>query len=222
MKHVNKNNIVSQLLPFIKNRNNKNAREQLANDVSAYAILDSLYCGISIQDAHFTVIYQNNTHINYFGKHLGEYCYSSYENRNCSCDYCPAKKPLKRSTTHTFKKSASIGGDMLLLEITASTIKYSSGNIIATVEVVKDVTVHHSVAAQRENIIIKLKNALNKTERPRGTLRICSSCERIRDESGYWDSVSDDISSHDDVTFTFSLCPVCTSQLYAGYSKKDG
>ena len=42
------------------------------------AILEELGDGISIQDAELKILYQNRTHRERMGEHLGEYCYRAY------------------------------------------------------------------------------------------------------------------------------------------------
>ncbi len=48
----------------------------------------------------------------------------------------------------------------------------------------------------------------------RGLLPICSTCDKIRDDEGYWHSIENYIASHADILFSHSLCTVCSEKLY--------
>jgi hypothetical protein len=38
---------------------------------------------------------------------------------------------------------------------------------------------------------------------------ICSSCQEIRNDIGYWDRIETDIQDHSEATFSHRLCPDC-------------
>ena len=53
------------------------------------AIISALGDGISIQDTHFKVLYQNNRHRQIVGgDHRGKYCYEAYQRKDEVCDGC--------------------------------------------------------------------------------------------------------------------------------------
>lgn len=60
----------------------------------------------------------------------------------------------------------------------------------------------------------KLKKALGEVKKLSGMLPICSSCKKIRDDSGYWKQIEEYISEHSDTHFTHGLCPDCVKKLY--------
>ncbi len=60
----------------------------------------------------------------------------------------------------------------------------------------------------------ELEHALAEVTTLSGLLPICSSCKKIRDDSGYWNSVESYVSAHTQADFTHSLCPDCVTQLY--------
>jgi DNA-binding CsgD family transcriptional regulator/PAS domain-containing protein len=102
--------------------------------------LDSLGDGISIQDTAFRILYQNQAQRDFIGEHLGEYCYDAYEGRKKICRGCPVAKTFKDGKSHKTVRSVSINKGFKHFEITASPLKDSKGEIIAGVEVVRDVT----------------------------------------------------------------------------------
>lgn len=53
-----------------------------------------------------------------------------------------------------------------------------------------------------------------------GLLPICSSCKKIRDDSGYWQDVAVYVRDHSEVEFSHGICPECAERLYPDYSKR--
>ena len=71
----------------------------------------------------------------------------------------------------------------------------------------------------------ELERALGDIKQLQGLIPICSSCKKIRDDSGFWQQVEEYISAHSQAQFTHSLCPQCLQELYPDiYEKlmKDG
>lgn len=96
---------------------------------------------ISIQAPGFRVLYQNRFLKDLTGDHIGEYCYRAYERRDKVCEGCPVDISFTDGQIHTLKKShIAADGRRILIEITASPIRDSSGVIVACVEIVKDIT----------------------------------------------------------------------------------
>ena len=105
------------------------------------AILAAIGDGISIQDKDFKVLYQNEAHMNIVeGDKSGEYCYLAYAKSNRVCQGCPLALSLKDGKVHTLEKSALRGKGLMHVEIKASPIRNTEGNILGGVEVVRDVT----------------------------------------------------------------------------------
>ncbi|HNW43431.1 MAG TPA: PAS domain-containing protein [Elusimicrobiales bacterium] len=50
----------------------------------------------------------------------------------------------------------------------------------------------------------------------RGLLPICSSCKKIKNGSGQWESVDKYIREHAEVDFSHGICPACSEKLYPG------
>ena len=60
----------------------------------------------------------------------------------------------------------------------------------------------------------ELQRAVEKVQRLRGLLPICSFCKKIRDDRGYWEQVEVYIRDHAGVEFTHGLCPECVARHY--------
>ena len=63
--------------------------------------------------------------------------------------------------------------------------------------------------AEREKLIVELREALANVKTLRGLVPICASCKKIRDDQGYWNILEDYIAKHSEADFTHGLCPEC-------------
>lgn len=72
----------------------------------------------------------------------------------------------------------------------------------------------------QEIIIRKLENALGEVKKLSGLLPICSSCNKIRDDKGYWQMLEKYISSHSEAQFSHGICPDCAQNLYPDLVEK--
>lgn len=70
----------------------------------------------------------------------------------------------------------------------------------------------------KESLIKELQEALSNIQTLSGLLPICSSCKKIRDDTGYWHQVEDYIRSHSDTEFSHGLCPDCLKKLYPEFA----
>ena len=114
--------------------------EQYINELVDTGILESIGDGISIQDNDFKILYQNSKHKSFVGEHIGEFCYKAYEKRENLCEGCPLKMSMENGLPHTSKREAIVNEAMAHFEITASPIRNKKGEIIAGIEVVRDVS----------------------------------------------------------------------------------
>lgn len=69
---------------------------------------------------------------------------------------------------------------------------------------------------EKDNLIIELRDALNKVKTLSGLLPICASCKKIRDDKGYWNQIESYIHDHSEAQFTHGICPECMKNLYPG------
>lgn len=69
---------------------------------------------------------------------------------------------------------------------------------------------------QKERLVNELQSALAKVKTLSGLLPICSSCKKIRDDTGYWNQIESYIRAHSEAEFTHSICPNCSKTLYPG------
>ena len=104
------------------------------------AIIAAIGDGISIQDRDFKVLYQNEVHKNLMGDRKGEYCYKAYANNAQVCPGCPVAGSFVDGRIHVFEKAARREESDFCVEIKASPLRDSDGQIVAGIEVVRDIT----------------------------------------------------------------------------------
>lgn len=80
---------------------------------------------------------------------------------------------------------------------------------------------------EKDELIVKLQDALDTVKKLSGMLPICSNCKKIRDDKGYWSTIETYIAEHSDAVFTHSICDECVKKLYPEHAekilgKKDG
>ena len=72
---------------------------------------------------------------------------------------------------------------------------------------------------ERQKLLLQLETTLKELKVLRGMLPICSSCKRIRDDTGYWNQIETYISEHTGAEFTHGLCPECAERYREEFRK---
>lgn len=104
------------------------------------SIIAAISDAISIQDRDFRVLYQNRPHINIIGDHRGDHCYKAFEHKDGICERCPVEMAFRDGRVHTIEKTSLTDNGTIDIEITASPLRDFAGNIIAGIELVRDIT----------------------------------------------------------------------------------
>jgi len=68
--------------------------------------------------------------------------------------------------------------------------------------------------AEKERLIVELKEALAKVKTLSGLIPLCAHCKKIRDDKGYWQQVDSYIRTHSDAEISHGICPECARLLY--------
>lgn len=76
--------------------------------------------------------------------------------------------------------------------------------------------------AEREELIGELQAALTEIKTLSGMLPICSSCKKIRDDTGYWSQIEVYIGERSDAEFSHGICPDCLENLYPEFRGEVG
>jgi len=104
------------------------------------SILASINEGLSIQNLEYQVLLQNAAHRALVGDSFGKYCYEAFNHNTTVCPDCPTKLAFEDGAPHTMMRNVKRDGRDTYLEIMASPLRDSSGEIIGGIEVVRDVT----------------------------------------------------------------------------------
>jgi len=118
------------------------------NDLKNPGLLEAIGDGVSIQDTDFRIMYQN-AQKNLMGNQIGKCCYQVYEKNPFVCEGCPMADCFRDGKAHTAVRTAEVGGKTLYFEITSSPLKNAAGNIIAGIEVIRDVSDRKRLEEQR-------------------------------------------------------------------------
>lgn len=108
--------------------------------------------------------------------------------------------------------------NVLFYKASFNNVEGTLGGIIGAMV---DVTDEVEARTEREGLIDKLTRALEDVKTLRGFLPICSSCKKIRDDSGYWQQIEAYISTHSNAEFSHSICPECYKDLYPDLAAED-
>lgn len=105
-------------------------------------------------------------------------------------------------------------GRRFVVEVSASNVTSSSGEIVGRMASFIDITRRKEVEADREKLVSKLQDALNKIKTLKGIIPICAACKKIRDDKGYWNQIESYIKEHSEADFSHGICPECAEKLY--------
>ncbi len=195
--------------------------EQLIDRIVKHGIVDSIGYPMSIQDTDFKVLYQNKKAKETIGDHVGEHCYQAFEKTEDICEDCPLALSLKDGKVHTIERVSPALEKDLFAEITSSAVKNSSGQIIAGIEIIKDISVRKRMEKERERLIFELTDALARVKVLHGLLPVCASCYKIRNDQGYWSQVDVYIREHSEAEITHGLCPECERKHFPDNFKEE-
>lgn len=115
-------------------------------------VLAAIGDGISIQDSDFRILYQNKSHRQMMGDHLGEFCFQAYGCQESVCPDCYLKTAIEEERTHTVERRRGSGGEAAYYEITISPLRDAAGRVVAGIEVVRDVTERKQVEERLRHI----------------------------------------------------------------------
>ncbi len=111
-------------------------------------------------------------------------------------------------------------GRVFPVESQGSFILDARGIPYAVQIVIRDITRRKELEAEREQLVANLEKALEKVKTLQGLIPICSSCNKIRDDDGYWRRLEEYIEAHSNAEFSHGICPDCMKKLYPKVSKR--
>jgi len=90
----------------------------------------------------------------------------------------------------------------------------TKGLALANMSLQREIDERKRIEGELEKLIHELQRALEKVKTLSGLLPICSSCKKIRDDTGYWNQIEVYIRDHSEADFSHSICPDCAQKLY--------
>jgi PAS domain S-box-containing protein len=102
--------------------------------------------GVSVQDPEYRVIYQNRILKEMIADHKGKHCFIAYEGKTEICDDCPLREAFADGEIHRAERCISDGVSERYFQLTASPVRDTQGNIIAGLEIVREITEQKNMA----------------------------------------------------------------------------
>ncbi len=126
------------------------------------SVLSAIGDGISIQDLNLRVLYQNRVHKELVGEDsAGQYCYNVYSRADEPCPGCPVLEVFRDGKIHTLEKILVRSNGSRFIEIKASPLTDSAGNIIAGIEAVRDITERKKTEEQLKLFSTAIEEAMD-------------------------------------------------------------
>jgi len=124
-----------------RNRALQEAMAAVREEKARYeAMIMAIGDGVSVQDREFRIIYQNRVLKDLYGNQEGTHCFMSYEGNPVVCDGCPLREAFADGEVHKAERCVRINDINRYVELTASPVRDARGDIIAGIEIVRDIT----------------------------------------------------------------------------------
>lgn len=104
------------------------------------AILEVIGDAISIQDLDLKILYQNRAHLDLMGDHRGEACYRAYQKKEIACEDCHLLLCFADGLPHRREVTSPGKDGTIHVDILSTPLRDSSGNIIAGIESIRNIT----------------------------------------------------------------------------------
>ena len=117
-------------------------KSRYANSEKNYQqLFDEVPCFVYVQDQDYHIVDSNRKFNEYFGRHMGEYCFGICKNRDDPCRICPVDKTFKDGKNHSSETEiiSSFGLKHTVLHWTAP-IKNDQGKITKVLVMLTDIT----------------------------------------------------------------------------------
>jgi PAS domain-containing protein len=83
------------------------------------------------------------------------------------------------------------------------------GNLTGYLSFFQDISERKHYEAEREKLVIELREALTRVKTLSGLIPICAWCKSIRSDTGYWQNVEVYVRDHSEASFSHGICPSC-------------
>jgi hypothetical protein len=170
-----------------------------------------------IDAQNFQILLANSTAVEH-GVTLGGKCHQDTHGcaEPCSTSEqpCPLEEVKKTGkpvvVEHTHKDGQ---GNPITVEVHGYPI-FDQQKLVQMIEYTIDVSARKQLAAEREQIISDLQQALEQVKLLSGIVPICMYCKKIRDDQGYWNQLEKFISENSAAEFSHGICPRCVKEKF--------
>lgn len=205
-------------LVLTKNRIIKEKEDQIEN------ILNNVI-PVCITNKKYEIIRANNAYWKIFGEPHNKRkvlkCYEHRPGKSCHTENCALTQVIKGSKEYVCESTKEYRKMERNFIITARPYLDSNQEMVGIIESFQDITDIKLLEKEKEKLIEKLKESLEKVKLLSGFLPICASCKKIRDDKGYWKQIESYIRDHSEAEFTHGICPDCFKELYQDIKTYD-
>jgi PAS domain S-box-containing protein len=184
-------------------------------------ILNALDKPILVIDREYHIVAANSSACRSFCLSIediiGQECFKITHQAKSPCwlplNNCPVSAAFKLKEKIKVVHKHVYLGRTVIEEVIAIPIIDDQGDANFVVEELNDVTelIHSKEIAEH------LKNEINLL---RGIIPICSSCKKVRDDTGYWQQIESYIRGRSSAEFSHAICPDCFEKLYPEFVGK--
>jgi CHASE3 domain sensor protein len=93
--------------------------------------------------------------------------------------------------------------------------------ILANVFASREMARRRKAENEQRELIAKLQKALAEVKTLSGLVPICGWCKKVRNDTGFWQSVEQYVGSRTDATFSHGICPECGEKFKAEIFKAN-
>jgi len=83
------------------------------------------------------------------------------------------------------------------------------GDLTGYLAFFQDISERKEYEAEREKLVVELREALAHVKTLSGLIPICAWCKSIRSDTGYWQNVEEYVRAHSEAKFSHGICPSC-------------
>ncbi len=117
------------------------AEERLSQEKNTMeAVFSAMSDGLSVHNRDCKILFQNAVLTKRFGDCTGQLCHAAYHGRETPCENCGLLGCIKDGAPHWFEMSETTDRENLFFALGVSPVRDSKGEIIAAVEVLRDIT----------------------------------------------------------------------------------
>jgi PAS domain S-box-containing protein len=173
---------------------------------------------ICITNRDFDIILANDTYWQIFGdvrdSRTPVKCYNHRPGKSCHTADCALKQIFDGKDEFVCESIKKHNGDVQNFIVTARPFRNRRGQLTGVVESFQEITELKKLEQEKTELILQLRESLNKVKVLSGLVPICAGCKKIRDDQGFWNHLESYISRHSDAEFSHGLCPDCALKYY--------